>query len=481
MPDTLSKLESAENDANNEEVSEDKPSIKPFKHFQEEAIVSLALDHPDFFAAISQFVKPEMFSRLEVKWVMAEVLNLFEKYNTIPTRGILREHLESSVTEDDPYEEIFRLVDRKSDYREVPIVKDLLLTWARKKAFGLIYKPEAIAAYKEGNYDHIEKLFNEANKIVDFNDSTGFWFFENLDLLFQEDLIEHRTTGFHRLDKILNSGGPSPKEVVCWLAPTNVGKSILLCNNAMASLKGVGPGGTEGQDVLLVTFELDVFKTAMRCLASAVGIPTDQLILHQELARRTAKSIQSTYNKRFYLYELPPDECSVNHIYALLANLKRTQGWKPDVVIIDYMDLMVSRQKEYNVDDYTRQKHVATEIRGLAKNENVLVFTATQTNRGGMDAGIIDMNKAADSFAKQFALDYVISLNQSTDERTQDPAQLRFFVAKNRNGPKHETITCEINYKTMVVTESKTQSPMSVDRVEDKSKPVIRRNQNAKA
>ena len=251
--------------------------------------------------------------------------------------------------------------------------------------------------------------------------------------------------------------------------------SILLCNNAMSSLKGTGPGGTEGQDVLFVTFELDVYKTAMRCLASAVGIPTDQLILHQELAKRTVKSIQSTYNKRFYLYELPPDECSVNHIYALLANLKRTQGWKPDVVIIDYMDLMVSRQKEYNVDDYTRQKHVATEIRGLAKNENVLVFTATQTNRGGMDAGIIDMNKAADSFAKQFALDYVISLNQSTDERTQDPAQLRFFVAKNRNGPKHETITCEINYKTMVVTESKTQSPMSVDRVEDKAKPVFKR------
>ena len=80
MPDTLSKLESAENsEEDNDKVSSDQPSVKPFKHFQEEAIVSLALDHSDFFAAISQFVKPEMFSRLEVKWVMAEVLNLFEK------------------------------------------------------------------------------------------------------------------------------------------------------------------------------------------------------------------------------------------------------------------------------------------------------------------------------------------------------------------------------------------------------------------
>ena len=43
-------------------------------------------------------------------------------------------------------------------------------------------------------------------------------------MLFKEDLIEHRTTGFPRLDAFLNNGGPSPKEVVCWLAPTNVGK-----------------------------------------------------------------------------------------------------------------------------------------------------------------------------------------------------------------------------------------------------------------
>lgn len=462
MADTLAKLENLKSE---EETSDS--TIKPFKHFQEEAIISLVLDHPDFFLAVMDFIKPEHFNRIEVRWVMAEILNLYEKYNAIPTRGILKEYLENVITEDDPYEEIFRIVDRKSDYREVPIVKDMLLAWAKKKAFGLIYTPQAIEAYKEGNYEAIETLFNEANKIVDFNDSTGFWFFENLELLFKENLIEHRTTGFPRLDKVLNNGGPSPKEVVCWLAPTNVGKSILLCNNAMSSLKGMGPGGQEGQDVLLITFELDVYKTAMRCLASSVNIPIDQLILHQEMAKRTIRSIQSTYKKRFYLYELPPDECSVNHIYSLLSNLKRTQGWKPDTIIIDYMDLMVSKNKSYNKDDYTRLKHVAAEVRGLAKNENALVFTATQTNRGGMEGGLIDMSKTAESFGKQFALDYVISLNQSQDERNQDPAQMRFFVAKNRNGPKNLTITCEINYKTMVVNEAQLQSPLLAERTED--------------
>lgn len=450
MSGTLIKLRELEAKSSESNGAE-KHTEKPFRRVQEEAIISLSLDHPEFFGAMTQFLKPEMFARLETRWVIAEILNLYEKYDILPTRSILREYLEGKLTEDDPFDELFRLVDRKSDYREVPIVKDLLLQWARNKAFGLLYKTEALEAYNAGNYEYLEKIFNEASRIVDVGSNTGFWFFENFELLFQTNVIEHRTTGFPRLDRLLNNGGPSPKEVLCWMAATNVGKSILLCNNAISSLKG-------GHDVLLVTFELDAIKTAMRCLAVTVNLPIDELVAHQNIARRTVKSMETTYKKRFYIHELPPDECSVDHIYALFANLKRTKGWKPQVVIIDYLDLMTSRHKKYNEKEYDRQKHVATEIRGLAKNENVLVFTATQTNRSGMDNEIINLNKTAESFGKQFPLDYVISLNQSADELNQDPAQLRFFVAKNRNGPKHSTITCNINYKTMVVNESHIQS-----------------------
>jgi replicative DNA helicase len=166
--------------------------------------------------------------------------------------------------------------------------------------------------------------------------------------------------------------------------------------------------------------------------------------------------MKQTYNKRFAIYEWAPDECSVTHVYALLDNLRRTESFQPDVIILDYMDLMVSRNAGYNKDDYTRQKHVANEIRGLAKNENVLVFTATQTNRSGSGGGeeLADLNKAAESFGKQFALDYVISLNQSRAQRRAEPfPQITMYIAKNRNGPRSEQINCTIDYNTMVVEE----------------------------
>lgn len=429
--------------------------IRPFGAYEEEAIISLALDYPEFFAAISGFIQPTLFKRAECQWVIAEILNAFTEFNAIPTREILYDRISTKITEDDPYDQVLSLVMRKSNHREIPMVKDTLLKWAKDRQYGMLYSDEAIEAFRMGNYEILENLVNQANRIADVSEG-GFWFFENLELLFQEDIIDHRSTGFPKLDRLLNNGGPSKKEVVCWLAGTNVGKSILLCNNAISSLQSETINGEVGQDVLLITFELDSIKTAMRCLGAATGIPLASIIDHKDLIRRKIKTIERTYKKKFAIYEWPPDECSVNHIYALLDNLKRTKGWKPDVIILDYMDLMISRVPEYNKRDYDRQKHVANEIRGLAKNENVLIFTATQTNRGGASGEemVADLNKVAESFAKQFSMDYIISLNQSDSDRKAVPhPRIRFFIAKNRNGPKHAQVECEIEYDKMQVRE----------------------------
>lgn len=435
-------------------LSSSEESNQPFGPYQEESIIALALDYPEFVTGVVRFLKPEMFKRIECRYVIAEILNMYEKYGVIPTRSILKDHIESSLTSSDPFEVILPIVEKKSNPRDVPIIKDTLLKWAKVRAFGLIYSEEAIEAYNSENYEYIEKIVNEANRIADVGDK-GFWFLDNFELLFLPDAIEHRTTGFSRLDSILNNGGPSPKEVVCWLAPTNVGKSVLLVNNAISSLRGHTGDGNTGQDVLFITFEMDVFKTALRAIGTATNVPIDHIHEHQEMIRRILGSMKHTYNKKLLIHEMAPDECSVAHIYALLDSLKRREGWKPDVIILDYMDLMISRNSAYNKDDYTQQKHVANEIRGLAKNENVLIFTATQTNRSGAGGeGNIDVTKASESFAKQFSLDYVVSLNQSHEERQARPPRLRMFVAKNRNGPKHVTIDCEIHYETMTVREA---------------------------
>jgi len=206
-----------------QQINDEDSDIKPFGPYQEEAIISLALDHPEFFTAIGRFLDPSMFGCLEARLVIAEILNIFEKHNVVPTRAILRDKIAALITVDDPYEKILSLVDRPSNPREVPLVKDTLLKWARDRAYGLLYSDEAQNAYANGDYEQLEEIVQQANRIADIGQA-GFWFFDSYKILYEPDIIDHRTTGFSKLDRALNNGGPSPKEVLCWLAGTNVGK-----------------------------------------------------------------------------------------------------------------------------------------------------------------------------------------------------------------------------------------------------------------
>ena len=230
--------------------------------------------------------------------------------------------------------------------------------------------------------------------------------------------------------------------------------SIALCNSAISN-------ALHGRNVLYITLELSDLLSAVRMLGVLTNKPIDERRFD---AQSEMMSIVNKWRKSgelgdLVIHEFPPDEISVDNIYALIDNLKRTHSWVPDVVIIDYLELMISRRATDNKDDYLRQKSITTQVRGLSQNANVLVFTATQTNRGGNDVAVIELTKIAESYGKTMPVDYLISINQTNEER-QDangmPASIapaRLYIAKNRNGKNSVTVPVEINYATMRIKE----------------------------
>jgi replicative DNA helicase len=238
-----------------------------------------------------------------------------------------------------------------------------------------------------------------------------------------------------------------------------------------------------GHNVMFVTFELSTLKTAMRLAAALAGIELsdftkpnvgdlppselDNLRAKQATVRNRVQKASTTCGS-LVIYELPPAECSIDDIYGIIENNKKLHGWVPKVVVLDYLELMLSRHG-YNNDrgDYARQQNVAMEMRGLANNENVFVYTATQTNRGAITENQqehIDVNKIAESFGKAMPVDYVVSLNQTQDEykrgleppkkgEKQAPSVIRLWIAKNRNGPKFVSVTTNVFYGRMQILE----------------------------
>lgn len=429
------------------DVLSDNSEDLPFGEYEEEAIASLIVDHPEFFHTVAKYLKPELFSRPAVQYVVAHILNYFEEYSVFPSRGMLLDGIKKELTVDDEgFQDIIDIANRKSDPREVPAIKDRVVNWARAKAYGLVYSPDAMAKYADGDFESIEEIFEQARNIQDIG-LNGMWFFEDFEKMFIEEDVEHFTTGFKRLDRALNDGGPSRKEMLIWMAPTGVGKSIVLCNNAISSIK-------EGRNVLYLTLELSDLKSALRMMGALTGHNINKRFdTKNEIMAIASRLKRSGDIGDLYIQEFPPDEISVDHIYALIDQLKRLHGWVPDVVIVDYLELMRGRRESDNRDDYARQKAVATQLRGVSQQENVFMISATQTNRSGNEAQTIDVTKMAESYGKAMPMDYLVSINQSQDEydmqfgednRPIGPAGGRMFIAKNRNGPKFLTIPVRI-------------------------------------
>jgi len=200
----------------------------PFGEYEEEAVVSLLIDHPEFFTNIARYLKYQLFSRTEIQYIIANILDHYNDHGVFPTRGLLLDTLKRGLTVDDPsYEDIIKIAARESDPREVPSLKKHIMEWARSKAYGLLYDPDTIAQFQAGKFDELETVFNQARNIQDLGTST-FSFFDEIERLFVVDAYETFTTGFAQLDNYMHddapSRGPARKELLVWMAPTGVGK-----------------------------------------------------------------------------------------------------------------------------------------------------------------------------------------------------------------------------------------------------------------
>jgi replicative DNA helicase len=437
-----------------------------FGKAEEYSIISLIFDEPNFMAAILPYLEIDYFEQDATKYVFAIIKHHYDKHGVITSRDMVLDIVNQDLTADDPVEAIVGCVKKELDPRESPIVIDRLVEWAKKKAYGKIYSKDSIEAHERGEYDHIEKIIDEARRITD-SQGKFYFFFKEIDALFKKDDTKKLSSGFPRLDAYLNQGGPTRGEVLCYMAATGVGKSCALINLGTRNIK-------QSKNVLHISLEDPIANVADRYMGCFSKVWLKRKFNQKEDIKERLAKIVDTYHGNLILLEYPADDITVDTIHANLDILRRIHGINIDVVIIDYLELLLSRIKEYNDTDYTRQKHISTEILRLAKKENVFVATATQTNRGGNDNlnstkqdQVVEVNKISESYAKAMPLQYLISLNQTKDEyesgkvipATGDgeapntQAKCRLYIAKNRNGPKFKTLEVEINYETMEMRE----------------------------
>lgn len=279
---------------------------------------------------------------------------------------------------------------------------------------------------EKGDYGPVEKLIKDAIQIS-LNKDMGTDYFEDprsrLETL--KNSNGQISTGWPSVDKKLY-GGFNKGELNIWCAASGGGKSLFLanlgCNWALAGL-----------NVLYLTFELSENLVAMRVDSMLTNIPSreifrnlDDVELKVKMIGKQAGSIQIKYM---------PSGKNANDIRAYLKEYRVKKGVEPDVILIDYLDLMMPISNKVSPGDlYIKDKFVSEELRNLATETNAIVCTASQLNRSAVEEIEFDHSHISGGLSKIQTADNVIGIFTSRAMKERGRYQIQFMKTRNSSG-----------------------------------------------
>lgn len=238
----------------------------------------------------------------------------------------------------------------------------------------------------------------------------------------KEEKIPFDLEFFNKITK----GGVSYKTLNIILAGTGVGKSLFMCHMAAACLN-------QGKNVLYITMEMAEEKIAERIDANLLNVDLDDLSnLSRQDYERKISNLKSKTNGKLIIKEYPTASASVLHFKTLLNELYLKRKFKPDIIFVDYLNICCSSRLKYgaNVNTYLYVKAIAEELRGLAVETGVPIFSATQTTRSGFTNSDPGLEDTSESFGLPATADFMFAL-VSTEE-LEKLNQIQVKQLKNR-------------------------------------------------
>lgn len=393
--------------------------------FQVKVVAAMFTDRM-FLQQIADIIQADYFESEANSWIMEVILEHFREYKTPPTKDVLKvkvtdidnDVLKTAVLEQ--LKEVFRYME--SD--DLTFVKDEILRFCKNQEIKRAIM-DSVSLLKMGNYDEIKTKIDGAMKAGADTD-IGLEYKSDVAVRYQEAARDTMTTGWDVIDDLMD-GGLAPGELGVVMAPAGIGKSWLLINIGANAMKS-------GKNVIHYTLELNENYVGQRYDSVVTGINAQNLKNYQEDIQDKMDSIQGDLVIKYY----PTKSVGV---MGIKAHIEKTimLGNKPDLVIVDYADLLKVNQK----DKHEALEELYEDLRGMAGEYEVPVWTATQANRSALEEDVIEADKIASSYGKVMVSDFLMSLSRKVEDKMSGTG--RGHVIKNRFGPDGITLPCKIN------------------------------------
>lgn len=279
---------------------------------------------------------------------------------------------------------------------------------------------------KDIDRGELPELFRDAVS-VSFNSDLGHDYFEDAAARYDYYHAEENRIAFDidLLNKITGGGVPI-KTLNIIMAGTNVGKSMLMCHLAAAAMLA-------GKNVVYITCEMAEEKISERIDANVLQLDLDTIKhVKKEQYLKRLKMVGEKCNGRLKVQEYPTSSANANHFRHYLNELKLKDGFVPDVIMIDYLNICASSRYTNlsNVNSYSYVKAIAEELRALAVEFEVPIWSATQTTRGGINNTDIELSDTSESIGLPATAD--LMLGMMTSEELEKSNLFLFKQLKNR-------------------------------------------------
>jgi len=394
--------------------------------FQVKTIAALFTDRA-FLQQIADIIQPDYFESDANSWLLEITLQHFQEYKCPPSKDVLKvkiteidnDILKTAVLEQ--LKEVFRYME--SD--DLSFVKDEILRFCKNQEIKRAIM-DSVGLLKMGNYDEIKNKIDGAMKAGADTD-IGLEYKLNIAARYAEASRHTITTGWDVIDDLMD-GGLAPGELGVVMAPAGIGKSWMLINIGANAVKA-------GKTVIHYTLELNENYVGQRYDSVLTGINAQTLKNHQDTVEEKMKTIRGELIIKYY----PTKSVGV---MGLKAHLEKTimLGNAPDLVIVDYGDLLKINTKK---DKHEALEELYEELRGMAGEYNIPVWTASQAGRSALEEDVIEADKIASSYGKVMVADFLMSLSRKVEDKMSGTG--RGHVIKNRFGPDGITLPSKIN------------------------------------
>ena len=392
-------------------------------------VLSALLTDKKFITNVHDIINDTYFDNTGQKWIINEILKYYNKFNTFPTMEVLKVELKRVENEvlQVAIKEQLKEAYKSADDSDLQYVENEFSSFCKNQQLKQALL-NSVDLLKANDYDSIKGLMNNALKAGN-DKNVGMMYEKDVETRYREDDRNPIPFPWPTFNKI-TQGGYGKGDLVLIFGNPKGGKSWSVV--AMA-----GEAARLGYNVVYYSLELSESYVGKRFDAYFTGISVSEIDKHRD----KVEEIMSEIPGKIIIKSYSPKRASLDTIEHHYNQLIDQHEIKPDVLFIDYLDLLKNRgsrkERKDDIDD------VYTDAKGLAKELEIPIVSPSQANRSGAEKEILESSHIAGSFDKIMIGDIVISLARGRVDRLNGTGRWHFMG--NRYGVDGVTFSTQID------------------------------------